>query len=92
MGRLQDTRVRLASSKKASLLQLILVISELNFSLWNKEFLQSVTQFARDGTKVMRLFDKNDIEALHVTEKRIPSFKTDIVLEAVTTIKILIEK
>lgn len=39
MGRLQDTRVRLASSKKASLLQLILVISELNFSLWNKEFL-----------------------------------------------------
>ena len=39
MGRLQDTRVRLAISKNASLLQLILMISALNFSLWNKEFL-----------------------------------------------------
>ena len=57
-----------------------------------KEFLQSVIQSAREGTNVVGLFYRNDIESVHAVEKLIQCFKMGIVLEAVNTIKILIER
>ena len=40
----------------------------------------------------MGLFYQNDIESVHVIEKRIQRLKMGSVLEAVNTIKILIER
>ena len=40
-----------------------------------KQFLHIIIQFAREGTNVVRLYHKNDIESLHVIEKRIRCFK-----------------
>ena len=57
-----------------------------------KEFLQSAIQSAREGTNVVGLFYQNYIESVHAIEKRIQCFKMGIVLEAVNTIKILIER
>ena len=57
-----------------------------------KEFLQSVIQPAREDTNVVGLFYQNDIESVHTIEKRIQCFKMGSVLEAVNTIKILIER
>ena len=57
-----------------------------------KEFLQSVIQSAKDGTNVVGLFYQNDFESVHAIQKRIQCFKMSSVLEAVNTIKILIER
>ena len=57
-----------------------------------KGFLLSVIQSAREGTNVVGLFYQNDIESVHVIEKRIQRLKMGSVLEAVNTIKILIER
>ena len=57
-----------------------------------KVFLQSVIQFVRDATNKVGLFYQNEIESIHAIEKRIQCFKMGIVLEAVNTIKILIER
>ena len=57
-----------------------------------KEFLQSVIQSAREGANVVGLFYQNDIEPVHAIEKCIQCFKMGSFLEAVNTIKILIER
>ena len=57
-----------------------------------KEFLQSVIQFAREGTNVVVLFCQNDIDSIHAIEKSIQCLKMGSVLEAVNTIKILTKR
>ena len=57
-----------------------------------KKFLQSVIKSAREGRNVVGMLYQNDIESSHATEKRIQCFKMGSVLEAVNTIKILIER
>ena len=78
-------------------MQLILMISMLNFSLWKhagrnfvldfithrtKESLQSVIQSAREGTNVVGVFYQNDIASVHPIEKRTQFFKMGSVLES----------
>ena len=57
----------------------------------NKEFLQSMTQFARKDVNAVGLFYQNYIKSLQATETCIQCFKMGSVLEAVKTIEILIE-
>ena len=57
----------------------------------NKEFLQSITQFARKDVNAVGLFYQNYIKSLQAIETCIQCFKMGSVLEAVKTIEILIE-
>ena len=55
------------------------------------DFTKSVIKSARDGTNIKGLFYNNDIESLHAVEKRI-QLKSGTVLDAVNTLKTLIER
>lgn len=55
------------------------------------DFVTSVIQSARNGTLVDGLYYQNDIESQHAIQKRIQHFKFGSVLDAVNTLKKMIE-
>ena len=55
------------------------------------DFITSVIKSAREGTNVEGLFYQNDIESQHAKQKRLQRFKASNILEAVNTVKQLIE-
>ena len=57
-----------------------------------KEFIESVIKSAREGTNVSGLYYQNDVESKHAQQKRLQCYQKKSVIDAVNTIKTLINR